>query len=68
MIFNIYKLTVERYGSGEVFEMYYRTEVGNVLYEDGKMLISDEEVKVQFAGLADELIPDKKYWEITEVK
>lgn len=68
MVFTIYKLTVERYGSGEIFEMYYRTEVGNVLFEDDKMLISDEEVKVQFAGSADELIPDKKYWEITEVK
>lgn len=68
MVFTIYKLTVERYGSGEVFEMYYRTEVGNVLFEDDKMLISDEEVKVQFAGSADELIPDKKYWEISEVK
>ena len=68
MVFTIYKLTVERYGSGEIFEMYYRTEVGNVLFEDDKMLISDEEVKVQFAGSADELIPDKKYWEISEVK
>lgn len=68
MIFNIYKLTVERYGSGEIFEMYYRTEVGNVLFEDDKMLIGDEEVKVQFAGSADELMPDKNYWEIQEVK
>lgn len=68
MIFNIYKLTVERYGSGEIFEMYYRTEVGNVLFEDDKMLISEEEVKVQFAGSTDELMPDKNYWEIQEVK
>ncbi len=68
MIFNIYKLTAERYGSGEIFEMYYRTEVGNVLFEDDKMLIGDEEVKVQFAGSADELMPDNKYWEISEVK
>ncbi len=68
MLFNIYKLTVERYGSGEIFEMYYRTEVGNVLFEDDKMLFSEEEVKVQFAGTADELMPDNKYWEITEVK
>ena len=51
-----------------VFGIYYRTEVVNVLFEDDKMLISDEEVKVQFAGSADELIPDKKYWEISEVK
>lgn len=68
MIFNIYKLTVERYGSGEIFEMYYRTEVGNVLFENDKMLISEEEVKVQFAGSTDELMPDKNYWEIQEVK
>lgn len=68
MIFNIYKLTVERYGSGEIFEMYYRTEVGNVLYENNTMVLSDEEVKVQFAGTADELMPDSKFWEITEIK
>ncbi len=68
MIFNIYKLTVERYGSGEIFEMYYRTEVGNVVYENEKMVFSDDEVKVQFAGTTDELMPDCKFWEIQEVK
>ncbi len=68
MVFNIYKLTVERYGSGEIFEMYYRTEVGNVLYENEKMVFSDEEVEVQFAGTTDELMPDSKFWEIQEVK
>ena len=68
MVFNIYKLPVERYGSGEIFEMYYRTEVGNVLYENEKMVFSDDEVKVQFAGTTDELMPDSKFWEIQEVK
>lgn len=68
MVFNIYKLSVERYGTGEILDLYYRTEIGNLLYEDGKMLVSDNTVKVQFAGKAEELAPDSKYWEIEEVK
>lgn len=68
MVFNIYKLSVERYGTGEILDLYYRTEIGNLLYEDGKMLVSDDTVKVQFAGKAEELMPDSKYWEIQEVK
>ena len=68
MVYNIYKLTVERYGTGEVLDLYYRAEVSNILFEDNKMLISDETVKVQFAAKAEELVPDSKYWEIEEVK
>lgn len=68
MVFSIYKLTVERYGTGEILDLYYRTEIGNLLYEDGKMIISDDTVKVQFAGTAEELMPDSKYWDIQEVK
>ena len=68
MVYNIYKLTVERYGTGEVLDLYYRAEVSNILYEDDKMLVSDEAVKVQFAAKAEELVPDSKYWEIEEVK
>lgn len=68
MVYNIYKLTVERYGTGEVLDLYYRAEVSNILFEDEKMLVSDETVKVQFAAKAEELVPDSKYWEIEEVK
>lgn len=68
MVFNIYKLSVERYGTGEILDLYYRAEIGDLLYEDGKMIISDDTVKVQFAATADELMPDSKYWEIQEVK
>lgn len=68
MVFNIYKLSVERYGTGEILDLYYRAEIGNLLYEDGKMVISDDTVKVQFAITADDLMPDSKYWEIEEVK
>lgn len=68
MVFNIYKLSVERYGTGEILDLYYRAEIGNLLYEDGKMLVSDDTVKVQFAGTAEKLMPDSKYWEIEEVK
>ena len=67
MVFAIYKLNVERFESEEVFDMYYRTELSNLLYED-EMSISDDTVKVQFAGTADELIPDSEYWKIIEVK
>lgn len=42
--------------------------LGTLLYEDGKMLVSDDAIKVQFAGTAEELMPDSKYWEIEEVK
>ncbi len=68
MVFNIYKLSVERYGTGEILDLYYRAEIGDLLYEDGKMVISDDTVKVQFAATAEELMPDSKYWEIEEVK
>lgn len=68
MVFNIYKLSLEQYGTGEILDLYYRVEIGNLLYEDGKMVISDDTVKVQFAGTAEELMPDSKYWEIEEVK
>lgn len=68
MVFNIYKLSVERYGTGEILDLYYRAEIGNLLYEDGKMIITDDTVKVQFAGTAEELMPDSKYWDIEEVK
>ena len=68
MVFNIYKLSVERYGTGEILDLYYRAEIGNLLYEDGKMLVSDDTVKVQFAGTAEELMPDSKYFDVVEVK
>ena len=68
MVFTIYKLTVERYGSEEIFDLYYRAEISNALYENGKMIISDDTVKVQFAGTSEELIPDSQYWKIQEVK
>lgn len=68
MVYNIYKLTVERYESGEIFEMYYRTEIGNLLFEDNKMIISDDTVKVQFAGTVDELMPDSKYFNVVKVE
>lgn len=68
MVFCTYKLTIERKDNGEVFDMYYRIEIGNVLFENDKMVISDDDVKVQLARIADDAMPDSKYWEIEEVK
>lgn len=68
IVFNIYKLIIEGYESGEIIEMYYRTEIENLLYEDNIMVISDDTVKANFAGTADELMPDSKYWNIKEMK
>ena len=48
--------------------MYYRTEVGNILFENDTMIISKDDVEVQLARNAEEAMPDKKYWEISEVK
>lgn len=39
MIFNIYKLTAERYGSGEIFEMYYRKGIGDKRLEEIMVVI-----------------------------
>lgn len=68
MVFCTYKLSIERKDNGEVFDMYYRIEIGNVLFENDKMVISDDDVKVQLARTADDAMPDSKYWEIEEVK
>lgn len=68
MVFCTYKLSIERKDNNEVFDMYYRIEIGNVLFEDDKMVISDDDVKVQLARTADDAMPDNKYWKIEEVK
>lgn len=68
MAFCIYKLSIEGKDNNEMFDMYYRVEIGNILFEDDKMLISDDDVKVQLARTADDAMPDSKYWDIQEVK
>jgi len=68
MVFCIYKISLKCNETDENIDMYYRTEVGNILFENDTMIISKDDVEVQFAGTTDELMPDSKFWEIQEVK
>lgn len=68
MVYNIYKLTIERYGTGELLDLYYRAEISDVLFEDDEMLVLDDTVTVKFAATAEELVPDSIHWETEVVK
>lgn len=68
MVFNIYKLSLERYKSEEKFDLYYLTGMSDLLFEDNKMIITDEMVEADFNVTIEELMPDNKYWDIQEVK
>ncbi len=68
MVFCIYKISLKCNETGENIDMYYRTEVGNILFENDTMIISKDDVEVQLARNAEEAMPDNKYWEISEVK
>lgn len=67
MVFNIYKLSMERYSSEEKFDIYYLTGMSDLLFEENKMIITDEMVEADFKATFDELMPNSQYFNVAKV-